>query len=74
MQAIKRRLAMGLSPTLVAREMGVSRATVYKARANLTDIAWRSRPRSVALPVPEDVPMCAFGPLGHTSVARTMER
>ena len=33
MEAIRHRLAMGLSPTQVARELGVSRGTVYKARA-----------------------------------------
>ena len=38
MEAIKRRLASGLSPTQVARELGVSRGTVYKARADMTDI------------------------------------
>ena len=39
MDAIKHRLAMGLSPTDIARELGVSRGTVYKARADMTDIA-----------------------------------
>ena len=33
MEAIRHRLAMGLSPTQVARELGISRGTVYKARA-----------------------------------------
>ena len=33
MEAIKECLAKGLSPTEVAREMGVSRGTVYKAKA-----------------------------------------
>ena len=33
------RLAMGLSPTAIARELRVSRGTVYKARADMTDIA-----------------------------------
>ena len=32
MEAIRHRLAIGLSPTAVARELGVSRGTVYKAR------------------------------------------
>ena len=35
MQAIKHRLAMGLSPTQIAHELGVSRGTVYKARADI---------------------------------------
>ena len=39
MAAIKHRLAMGLSPTQIAREMDVSRGTVYKARADMTDTA-----------------------------------
>ncbi len=33
MEAIKQRLANGLSPTDIAREMGISRGTVYKAKA-----------------------------------------
>ena len=33
LEAIKHRLARGLSPTQIARELGVSRGTVYKARA-----------------------------------------
>ena len=37
MQAIKHRLTMGLSPTQIARELSVSRGTVYKARAHMTD-------------------------------------
>ena len=37
MQAIQHRLVMGLSPTAIARELGVSRGTVYKARAGMTD-------------------------------------
>ena len=37
MGAIKRRLDMGLSPTAIARELGVSRGTVYKAKVNMTD-------------------------------------
>ena len=39
MDAIKHRLAMGLSPTEIARELRISRGTVYKARADMTDIA-----------------------------------
>ena len=39
MHAIKHRLAKGLSPTQIARELGVSRGTVYKARADTTDLA-----------------------------------
>ena len=35
MEAIKHRLAMGLSPTAIARELRISRGTVYKARADL---------------------------------------
>ena len=46
MEAIKRRLASGLSPTEIARELGISRGTVYKARAGMTDIAWRASRRS----------------------------
>ena len=37
MEAIRQRLANGQSPTVIAREMGISRGTVYKARANRTD-------------------------------------
>ena len=37
LQAIQHRLARGLSPTQIARELGVSRGTVYKARAAMTD-------------------------------------
>jgi len=33
MSAIQVKLAKGLSPTEVARDMGVSRGTVYKAKA-----------------------------------------
>jgi DNA-binding CsgD family transcriptional regulator len=33
MEAIRHRLAKGLSPTVIARELGISRGTVYKARA-----------------------------------------
>ena len=39
MEAIKHRLTMGLSPTEIAREMRISRGTVYKARAGMTDTA-----------------------------------
>ena len=39
MEAIKHRLTMGLSPTAIARELRISRGTVYKARAGTTDIA-----------------------------------
>ena len=35
MEAVKHRLAMGLSPTAIARELGISRGTVYKARADI---------------------------------------
>ena len=37
MEAIKQRLATGLSPTAIARELKVSRGTVYKAKAAMTD-------------------------------------
>ena len=33
--AIKDRLTRGVSPTQIARDMGISRGTVYKARAEL---------------------------------------
>ena len=36
MEDIKHRLAKGHTPTEVAREMGISRGTVYKARADMT--------------------------------------
>ena len=39
LQAIQHRLATGLSPTQIARELGVSRGTVYKARADMTGSA-----------------------------------
>ena len=39
MEAIKHRLTMGLSPTAIARELGILRGPVYKARACMTDIA-----------------------------------
>ena len=39
MEAIKHRLARGLSPTAIARELRISRGTVYKARADMADIA-----------------------------------
>lgn len=35
MSAIQARLAAGLSPTEIAREMGISRGTVYKAKAQM---------------------------------------
>ena len=35
MEAIKHRLAMDLSPTAIAPELGISRGTVYKARADI---------------------------------------
>ena len=38
-EGIKRWLASGLSPTEVACELGVSRGTVYKARAGMTGSA-----------------------------------
>ena len=36
MEDIRHLLARGPSPTEVAREMGISRGTVYKARADMT--------------------------------------
>ena len=39
MENIRHRLARGQSPTEVARELGISRGTVYKARADMTDLA-----------------------------------
>lgn len=36
MSAIQSRLGAGLSPTKIAREMGVSRGTVYKAKAQMS--------------------------------------
>ena len=33
MEAIKERLVKGLSPTVIARDLGISRGTVYKAKA-----------------------------------------
>ena len=42
MHAIKHRLAKGLSPTQIARELGISRGTVYKARAAKFVLALRS--------------------------------
>jgi len=33
MEAIRERLAKGLSPTVIARDFGISRGTVYKAKA-----------------------------------------
>ena len=38
-EAIKHRLARGLSPANIAHELKISRGTVYKARADMTDIA-----------------------------------
>ena len=37
LQVIQHRLARGLSPTQIARELGVSRGIVYKAKAAMTD-------------------------------------
>ncbi len=34
-EAIQNQLAQGLSPTEIAREMGISRGTVYKAKASM---------------------------------------
>ena len=39
MDAIRHRLTTGLSPTQIARELGVSRGTVYNAKADITDPA-----------------------------------
>ena len=50
MEAIQQRLATGLSPTAIARELKVSRGTVYKARAAMTDGACRGRPGSWSRP------------------------
>jgi DNA invertase Pin-like site-specific DNA recombinase len=36
MNSIRERLAKGLSPTKIAQEMGISRGTVYKAKAEIT--------------------------------------
>ena len=35
METVKHRLARGLSPTAIARELGISRGTVYKAKADI---------------------------------------
>jgi DNA invertase Pin-like site-specific DNA recombinase len=35
MAAIQTKLSAGLSPTEIAREMGISRGTVYKAKAKM---------------------------------------
>ena len=35
MTAIQARLAAGQSPTEIARDMGISRGTVYKAKASM---------------------------------------
>ena len=39
MEAIRDRLATGRSPARIARELGVSRGTVYKAQGDMTDRA-----------------------------------
>ena len=39
MDAVKQRLTQGLSTTHIAREMGISRGTVYKAKAEMTNPA-----------------------------------
>ena len=39
MDAIRKRLATGLSPMQIARELKVSRGTGYKARAGMTNSA-----------------------------------
>ncbi len=39
METIKHRLAKGRSPTELARELGISRGTVYKTRASMTELA-----------------------------------
>ena len=36
-EAVKQQLAAGASPTRIARELGVSRGTVYKAKAEMTN-------------------------------------
>ena len=36
MAAIQAKLSEGLSPTEIARDMGISRGTVYKAKAQMT--------------------------------------
>ena len=36
-EAIKHRLATVLSPTQIARELGISRGTVYKTKADMSD-------------------------------------
>ena len=50
MEGIKYRLAMGLSPTAIARELEISCGTVYKAKAGMTHIARRSRLGSCSRP------------------------
>ena len=47
MEAIKHRLAKGLSPTEIARELGISRGTVYKAHTSRTCICEHLEERSV---------------------------
>ena len=37
MQPIKHQLSMGRSPTAIAHKLGVSRGTVYKAKAEMMD-------------------------------------
>ena len=37
MEAVKHRLAKGLSPTAIARELGISRGTVYKAKVRIPE-------------------------------------
>ena len=44
MEAIKQRLAKGQSQTEIARDLGISRGAVYKARADMSVNARRSRP------------------------------
>ena len=46
MKAIRQRLSSGQSPTEIARQMGISRGTFYKAKADMTEPARRSRPSS----------------------------
>ena len=39
MDTSRHRLTTGRSPTQIARELGVSRGTVYKAKTDITDRA-----------------------------------